>query len=176
VVNGELPRVPRPSVRAREEELLLYRLIDEARGRRRGLVRDQAHKAIAAAFLADALGGGVVWWAHPTQVGSLEPWQLARVEAFDLRRERVLTDHIPQFRDIAGNPFRPVGFDPAWRTEAVVSLARGMDASRDFIPMPVLADALEDAGCTEPDILAHCRGTVPHARGCWVVDLVLGKT
>ena len=68
-----------------------------------------------------------------------------------------------------------VAFNPSWRTEAVVGLARGMYESRDFAPMPVLADALEDAGCDQPDILAHCRGDRPHVRGCWVVDLVLGK-
>ena len=78
--------------------------------------------------------------------------------------------------DIFGNPFRPVTFDPSWRTEAVVVLARGMYESRDFAPMPVLADALEDAGCADADILAHCRGDGPHVRGCWVVDLVLGKS
>jgi hypothetical protein len=67
-------------------------------------------------------------------------------------------------------------FDPSWRTEVVVGLAAGMYESRDFAPMPVLADALEDAGCAAPDILAHCRGPGPHVRGCWVVDLVLGKS
>ena len=77
-------------------------------------------------------------------------------------------------RDIF-NPFHPVAFDPSWRTEAVVALARGMYESRDSTPMPVLADALEDAGCADADILAHCRGPGPHVRGCWVVDLVLGK-
>jgi len=79
-------------------------------------------------------------------------------------------------RDIFGNPFRTVAFDPTTRTEAVVGLARGMYESRDFAPMPVLADALEDAGCADADILAHCRGDGPHVRGCWVVDLVLGKS
>jgi hypothetical protein len=78
-------------------------------------------------------------------------------------------------RDIAGNPFVPVVFDVCWRTEAVVGLARGMYESRDFGPLPVLADALEDAGCADPSVLAHCRGGGPHVRGCWVVDLVLGK-
>jgi hypothetical protein len=78
-------------------------------------------------------------------------------------------------RDIFGNPFRPVAFDPAWRTEAVVGLARGMYEARDFAPMPVLADALEDAGCADPDVLAHGRGPGSHVRGCWVVNLVLGK-
>jgi hypothetical protein len=47
---------------------------------------------------------------------------------------------------------------------------------RDFSPMPILADALEDAGCDSPDVLSHCRGPGPHVRGCWVADLVLGKS
>lgn len=78
-------------------------------------------------------------------------------------------------RDIFGNPFRPVAFAPAWRTSDAMSLARGMYKSRDFSAMPILADALQDAGCDNDDILAHCRGPGPHVRGCWVVDLVLGK-
>ena len=81
----------------------------------------------------------------------------------------------PLVHDIAGNPFRPVTADPSWRTSTVVALAQQMDESRDFAPMPILADALQDAGCDHPDVLAHCRGPGPHVRGCWVVDLVLGK-
>jgi hypothetical protein len=79
-------------------------------------------------------------------------------------------------RDIFGNPFRPVAFAPEWRTAAAVALADAMYQSRDFGPMPVLADALEDAGCADPDVLAHCRGDGPHVRGCWVVDAVLEKS
>ena len=67
-------------------------------------------------------------------------------------------------------------FDPAWRTDTALSLARVMYESRDFSAMPILADALQDAGCELADILDHCRGTSPHVRGCWVVDLVLGKS
>jgi hypothetical protein len=78
-------------------------------------------------------------------------------------------------RDIFGNPFRPVAFDPEWRTDTAVTLAHQMYESRDFGAMPILADALQDAGCEEADILDHCRGPGPHVRGCWVVDLVLGK-
>ena len=92
------------------------------------------------------------------------------------RKKRVeVAAQLDLLRDVFGNPFRQVGFNPTWRTEAVVRLASGMYESRDFVPTPVLADALEDAGCTDPDILAHCRGSGPHARGCWVVDLVLEK-
>jgi hypothetical protein len=64
---------------------------------------------------------------------------------------------------------------PAWRTDTVVSLAHQMTESCDFSAMPILADALQDAGCDNADILSHCRGPGPHVRGCWVVDLVLGK-
>jgi hypothetical protein len=78
-------------------------------------------------------------------------------------------------RDIFGNPFRPVVFSPSWRTDTAVALARTMYDSREFSAMPILADALQDAGCDNPDILSHCRGEGPHVRGCWVVDLVLGK-
>jgi len=79
------------------------------------------------------------------------------------------------FREILGNPFRPVAFDPSWRTSTAVAIAKGMYDSRDFSAMPILADALQDAGCEHADILDHCRGPGPHVRGCWVVDLVLGK-
>ena len=84
--------------------------------------------------------------------------------------------HADFLRDIFGNPFRPVAFVPEWRTSSAVALADAMYQSRDFGPMPILADALEEAGCTNADILSHCRGDGPHVRGCWVVDLVLGKS
>lgn len=78
-------------------------------------------------------------------------------------------------RDIFGNPFRPVAFDPTWRTDTAVSLARQMYNARDFSAMPILADALQDAGCDNEDVLSHCRGPGLHVRGCWVVDLISGK-
>ena len=79
-------------------------------------------------------------------------------------------------RCIFGNPFRPVTFYPEWRTDTAVSLARTMYESRDFSAMPILADALQDAGCDNDDVLAHCRDTARvHVRGCWVVDRVLDK-
>ena len=78
-------------------------------------------------------------------------------------------------RDIFGNPFRPVSFDPAWLTPTVVALAYGIYGDRAFDRMPILADALEEAGCDNVEVLLHCRGDGPHVRGCWVVDAVLGK-
>jgi hypothetical protein len=80
-------------------------------------------------------------------------------------------------RDIFGNLFRPMVLAREWRTDTAVSLARVMYESRDFSAMPILADALQDAGCDNPDILDHCRDTsLTHVRGCWVTDLVLGKS
>jgi hypothetical protein len=79
-------------------------------------------------------------------------------------------------RDIFGNPFRPVKLDRTWLTSDVLALARGIYAERAFDRMPILADALQDAGCANEDVLAHCRDTqLTHVRGCWVVDLLLGK-
>jgi hypothetical protein len=68
-----------------------------------------------------------------------------------------------------------VVFDPEWRTATVVQLAQGIYDDRAFDRLPILADALQDAGCDHADVLNHCRDTGPHARGCWVVDLILGK-
>jgi len=90
-------------------------------------------------------------------------------------------------REVFGNPFatrrkrkneprRGWMFDPAWRTDTAVSLAKQMYESRDFGAMPILADALQDAGCDNEDTLSHCRKPGEHVRGCWVLDLVLGNT
>jgi hypothetical protein len=74
-----------------------------------------------------------------------------------------------------GNPFRPVALSPTWQTSTVTALAQAIYADRAFERLPILADALEDAGCDNADILKHCRQPGEHVRGCWVVDLVLGK-
>jgi hypothetical protein len=100
--------------------------------------------------------------------------------------DRVLTDEVGTgeeramaelLADIIGNPFRPLPFPPAWRTDTAVALARQMYQSRGFGAMPILADALQDAGCDSDDVLDHCRDRQQvHVRGCWVIDGVLGKS
>jgi hypothetical protein len=79
-------------------------------------------------------------------------------------------------RCVLGDLFRPgiweIPWPPAWATTTAVALAAGIYADRAFDRLPVLADALEEAGCDDADLLAHCRGDGPHTRGCWVVDLV----
>jgi hypothetical protein len=85
-------------------------------------------------------------------------------------------------REILGNPYRPIPFDPAWPTPTVISLAQAAYQERllptghlDPARLAILADALEEAGCPEQSILDHLRGPGPHVPGCWPVDLVLAK-
>jgi hypothetical protein len=79
-------------------------------------------------------------------------------------------------RDIFGPvPFRPVTLGPSWLTTTVKHLAEAIYTEKAFDRLPILADALEDAGCNNQDILNHLRGGGEHCRGCWAVDLILGK-
>jgi hypothetical protein len=81
-------------------------------------------------------------------------------------------------REVVGNPFRPVTINPAWLTwndGTVRRIAQTIYDERGFDRMPILADALTDAGCDNEDILNHCRSEGPHVKGCWAVDLILGK-
>ena len=107
------------------------------------------------------------------------PWEWARLWTKQADRTAAppfpLSERSNMLRDVLGNPFRPVAVDPAWRTSTVVALARGIYDEKAFDRMPILADALQDAGCDNDDVLSHCRGGGPHVRGCWVVDLLLGK-
>lgn len=79
-------------------------------------------------------------------------------------------------RDIFGNPFRPIAFNPAWRTATVKQLAEAIYEEKAVDRMPILGDALEEAGCSNADILNHCRQPGEHVKGCWVVDLILAKS
>jgi hypothetical protein len=80
------------------------------------------------------------------------------------------------FRDIFGNPFRATVLDRRWRTEDTIGLSLGIYEDCAFDRMPLLADALMDAGCDNEEIIAHCRSDRAHVRGCWVLDLILGKS
>jgi hypothetical protein len=104
---------------------------------------------------------------------------LSRDRAIRVARAPELKSQAHLVRDIFGPlPFRSVTVDPSWlgwNGGTVVQLVRSIYEERRFGDLPVLADALEDSGCSDPDILGHCRSGLDHVRGCWVVDLVLGK-
>jgi hypothetical protein len=86
------------------------------------------------------------------------------------------------FREVAGNPFRPIIMPPDWLTPSVRCLAQAAYDERhlpsgelEAARLAILADALEEAGCTDADLLVHLRSPGPHVRGCWALDLILGK-
>jgi hypothetical protein len=124
--------------------------------------------AFETAWTMTTLPDSILGRVHPTRmVGEAD-------DAYRVRRRQwqksLLVDVIGPL------PFRPVNFSPEWRTDTALSLAQSIYDGRDFSAMPILADALQDAGCDNDDILSHCRDShVTHVRGCWVVDLVLGK-
>ncbi len=87
-------------------------------------------------------------------------------------------DRCNLIRDLFGALFCTPAADPAWLAHgngAVLAMSRTIYEERRFEDMPILADALEDAGCTDAEILNHCRATAEHGRGCWVLDLLLDK-
>jgi hypothetical protein len=99
-----------------------------------------------------------------------------KVRHTELKRQSSL------LRDLFGNPFRPVTLNPAWLSPTITSLAQAIYENRqlpsghfDNVRMGVLADALEEVGCDNADMLSHCRSEGPHVRGCWFVDLLLIK-
>jgi hypothetical protein len=102
--------------------------------------------------------------------------QAESVAGYTARALSVTKDALcPLFRDVFGNAFRSATLDASWRTTRIVALTQAMYDEGQFDRMGILADALEEAGCTDAEVLAHCRGPGPHVRGCWVVDLLLGK-
>ena len=84
-----------------------------------------------------------------------------------------------RLRDVFGNPFRPVVLEPSWlgRDGGIKFLARSLYDGRRFAELPALADAIAAEGCqTAPAVVTHCRGPGPHVRGCWVLDMLTGRT
>jgi hypothetical protein len=114
---------------------------------------------------ASSAAGACVW-----------AYGIGRGPVTDASTERASAEIAPLIRCVFGNPFRQVAVAATWRTATAIGLARGMYDTKDFGAMPILADALEDAGCDAADVLAHCRDPrAGHVRGCWVVDQVLGR-
>jgi hypothetical protein len=93
-------------------------------------------------------------------------------DSAELAEAAVQADYI---REIYGNPFRPVAVDESWRTPRVIGLAEAIESAGGFGILPLLGDALEEAGCTDPALLGHLRSRADHLKGCWALDLVLGK-
>jgi len=128
----------------------------------------------AARLACKYAGVGAAWYAAASRPEvAARNAALSALAGCDPAAERVAQAAL--LRDLIGNPFRPVPFDSAWRTADVLALALAAYEERAFDRLPLLADAVMDAGCDSDAILDHCRSVGPHVWGCWVVDLVLGK-
>jgi hypothetical protein len=137
------------------------------------------HHDVPAKTLAE-----IAWWLNtptPRELAESRPDD----DVDDLMRE-ALRIHAQRRSDVAelerdclldvfGNPYRPSPVEPSWRTSDVVGIARGVYCDQALDRLPILADALIGAGCDHEPILRHCREPGPHVRGCWVVDLILGR-
>jgi hypothetical protein len=144
--------------------------------------RGAAERLLERDWVSAALGAGRGYALDAVYGPSTRPASVRFPEAYDLRERfsavaaEVVRGQLFSLRCVAGNPFREVPGRPEWHTSTAVALARHVRESRDFAALPILADALQDAGCDNDDILGHCRGPGPHVRGCSVIDLVLGKS
>jgi hypothetical protein len=102
--------------------------------------------------------------------------RLRRAEERTARQER--RAQCALLRDLFGHLFHPAAVEPAWlewNGGCIAAMARTIYDDRKYQDLPILADALEEAGCTMPDLLDHCRQPGEHVRGCWVIDAILGK-
>jgi hypothetical protein len=136
-----------------------------------------SRSAVAFALAANAATASVV---------ASEAKEKVSQEGLRAERERLLATASHFLRDLVANPFRPRPTIQAawlsWSGGTVRHLAEAIYQERslpeghlDLTRLAVLADALEDAGCADPDLLGHLRGAGPHVRGCWATDLLLGK-
>jgi hypothetical protein len=142
------------------------------RGTARSAVQWMANDAATSACHEAFLLAGRVADAEAQERGmSTAKARVAERSAMDAERER----QVASIRCLFGNPFRPVAVEASWLTSDVMALARGIDAEKAFDRMPILADALQDAGCTNEDVLNHLRHGTDHVRWCWALNLVLGR-
>jgi hypothetical protein len=154
-------------------------------GRTSEFGRPALYYAVAEVTLTDQHRGQVAGAWHPV-AGSVAVVVtggkfVAGQHELEAARAEAARAFPPLLRDVIGNPFRPVTISPGWLTPDVTTLAQAAYDERlpsgtlDLDRLAVLSDALEDAGCDSVDLLGHLRSPGPHVRGCWVVDLLLGK-
>ena len=162
---------------AAQEELAAARYAAAYAGMAAGLASFSAYQATLTAAAHDAVYAG---WDAATANFAADAAAFATTDP--AARAAAEQEQVIALRDIFGNPFRLVPPDPSWPTADIRALARAAYSARilpagtlDPVRLAVLADALEDAGCTDADVLWHLRGENPHVRGCWVIDLLLGK-
>jgi hypothetical protein len=149
-----------------------------------GRVSDEELRAVSGEAASVGVGFGVQFGpanaAHFAALpGRVHPDRCAMFAARAVAHAAEPAAQAGLIRCLWGNPFRRVAVAPSrlsWNDGTVVRQAQTIYEDRAFDRLPILADALEEAGCTDAGILGHLRGPGPHVRGCWVVDLLLGKS
>jgi hypothetical protein len=145
--------------------------------------RAQRRKALLFAYAAvmDACGPGGLGAAEKAAWAEAAAADSRATHGERLRRSRpdLYASQAALCRDVIGNSFRPATPLPpsvvAWNNATVVKVAQGIYEERRFRDLPILADALLDAGCDDEELMAHLRSEGTHVRGCWAVDVILGK-
>jgi hypothetical protein len=179
--------------RSREAVLVAERFVDGLAGRselaavfnaaqaawselRRAPPRGRCHRSSKWAGRALRAAEAAMNAAHPLWDGRAARRAAAREDW--LGNASICNTQCGLLRDLFGTPFRPVRLDPGWltwRDGLIVCMARSLYQEGRFEDLPILADALEEAGCDNRDVLDHCRSGGEHVRGCWVVDGLLGR-
>lgn len=170
-LNARQPKAYKRSRDAGEAGSCLITALDAAIATASPTGRDAAHSSSVAA--AHATGTHAARLASGPLYADAESY----VAAENVGRVGEYQRQADLVRDLFGPlPFRPVTIPSSLLTSSVTRLAQAIYDEHRFGDMPILADALEEAGCDNEEVLAHCRAATPHVRGCWVVDLVLGKS
>lgn len=138
--------------------------------------RREKERLVAARLWPAVWLAWVMQWASSDNLDVLNWLESTRIRQRNLSIDERFATQASILRDIFGNPFRLVTADRRWLTSAVLDVAQATYDERCFDRLPILADALQDAGCDDEVVLTHCRNGRVHARGCWVVDMVLGKS
>jgi hypothetical protein len=182
---GLVSRLAEGAGRSEDADILYIAMMDRASEFSPLALTDvaKAQAEVAAAIVGETIPWRVWMLAHVVGMAVGTPFdETGRKQVFvwtpelteAIQKEQQAASEI--LRDIYGRLlFRPVSLDPSWLTSDVVALAEGIYAENAFDRMPILADALQDAGCDSPDILNHCRQPGKHVRGCWVVDMLTGR-
>lgn len=138
-------------------------------------VQEEAWASRGLTWVSRGVGAVGAWVARETMDNDVVGWVIRAADA--LNEKHVAGSSCTLIRCIFGPlPFRPVTLNPAWLTPAVTMLSQAIYDERAFDHLPILADALSESGCDNQDILSHCRKPGEHVKGCWVLDLLLGRS
>jgi hypothetical protein len=172
----------------------LWWLLHDKRSRTAVEVSERYAEGLVGSEELAAVAGDARQAADAAERARARGWYAARTATMTAAEARPAAEWVASnaaydadlLRDIFGNLFRPVVLDPAWRTwnngtvpkiaQAVYDRRELPSGHLDATRLAVLADALEETGCDQADLLDHLRGPGPHVRGCWAVDLLLGKS